>query len=86
MNQTYYAMKRRLGGEKMTVREKLCSHWYPTPGCRMHEEIIGPRRAEILFKRYCGTSRHAGRNANLMYWRSHPQEWNEISARSVGKK
>lgn len=78
MNQSYYAMKRRLGGEKMTAREKLCWRWYPTPGCIMHAEIIGDRRAGILFNRYCGSSRNHGRNANLMYWRSHPQEWNGI--------
>lgn len=75
MNASYYPMKRRLGGEKFTAREKLCWHWYPTPGCIGHSFIIGDRRADILFKRYAGSSRGYGRNANLMYWRSHPAEW-----------
>lgn len=79
MNQTYYAMKRRLGGSKMTARERLCWHWYPTPGCIMHAEIVGERRAKILFERYCNIDhpRH-GHKVNLMYWRSHPAEWKEI--------
>lgn len=76
MNTSYYAMKRRLGGEKFTAREKLCWHWNPTPGCIGHSFIIGERRAEILFRRYSGIIRD--RNANLMYWRSHPLEWNGI--------
>lgn len=78
MNASYYAMKHRLGGQKFTAREKLCRHWYPTPGCNMHAEIIGSRRAEILFDRYCVISRGYGKNANIMYWRSHPAEWAEI--------
>lgn len=78
MNRTYYSMKQRLGGVKLTAREKLCWRWYPTPGCNAHAKIIGERRAEILFERYYGISRRHGRNANTMYWRSHPQEWNEI--------
>lgn len=78
MRQSYYAMKRRLGGEKMSAREKLCWHWYPTPGCLMHADIIGKHRAEILFRRYCGSIRLGDRKANLIYWRSHPQEWKEI--------
>jgi hypothetical protein len=81
MNASYYAMKRRLGGEKFTAREKLCWHWYPTPGCITHAEIIGKRRAEILFEKYCGSSRSYGRNANLLYWRTHPEEWAEVQRR-----
>jgi hypothetical protein len=85
MRETYYAMKRRLGGEKFTAREKLCWHWYPTPGCIMHGNIIGKKRAEILFNRYCMSNRSHGRNANLMYWRSHPLEWAEIQLRTQRK-
>lgn len=81
MRETYYAMKYRLGGEKFTEREKLCFHWYPTPGCDMHKKIVGERRGGILFKRYVGISRNYGSNASLMYWRSHPKEWNEIRRR-----
>lgn len=75
MNSIYYAMKRRLGGEKMTVRDKLCFHWYPTPGCNMHKEIVGERRGGILFEKYCGMRNN---KANLLYWRTHPKEWAEI--------
>lgn len=82
MNQSYYAMKQRLGGEKFTAREKLCWNWCPTPGCNMHKEIIGERRGEILFKRYVGISRNYGSNASLMYWRSHPKEWAELRRRT----
>lgn len=85
MNASYYAMKRRLGGEKFTAREKLCFRWYPTPGCIMHGNVIGERRAEILFKRYCGISRKLGHNANIMYWRSHPAEWAAIQAQTKRK-
>lgn len=82
---SYYPMKRRLGGVKFTARDKLCSHWYPTPGCLMHSGIVGERRADILFKRYCVIYRVYGRNPNLMYWRSHPKEWAEIQ-RMVNRK
>lgn len=76
MNASYYAMKRRLGGEKWTVREKLCFHWYPTPGCNMHGDIIGTRRAGILFERY----QKLDNKTHLIYWRSHPMEWAAIQA------
>lgn len=84
MNQSYYAMKRRLGGEKFTAREKLCWHWRPTPGCNMHKEIVGKRRGNILFEKYCfggSTNYRLHNKAILIYWRSHPAEWNEIQAR-----
>ena len=83
MNPSYYPMKRRLGGEKWTVRDKLCMHWRPTPGCNAHKEIIGERRGEILFEKYCfnNSRKHTLHNkANLMYWRSHPAEWAAILA------
>ena len=86
MNQKYYALKCRIGGEKSTAREKLCWHWYPTPGCNIHASIIGERRAEILFRHYCGSSRTHSEKANLLYWRTHPSEWNEIQCRIARKK
>ena len=89
MNPSYYALKRYLGGTKWTAREKLCFHWYPTPGCNMHKEIIGERRGEILFERYCfKSSRNYSRHneANLLYWRSHPAEWAEIQRRTDRKE
>lgn len=76
MKSSYYPMKRRLGGEKFTLRDKLCFKWYPTPGCIMHEKLIGDRRAEILFEHYVNLSN----KANLIYWRTHPAEWKQISA------
>lgn len=74
MNITYYAMKRRRGGEKMTASQKLCWHWAPCPGNFRHADIIGTRRAEILFRRYYPL----GRKAHLLYWRSHKSEFNTI--------
>jgi hypothetical protein len=71
-------MKRRIGGEKFTAREKLTFHWYPTPGCNMHKEIIGNRRGGILFEHYV---KLRGSKANLLYWRTHPMEWKEILRR-----
>ena len=83
MNPSYYAMKRRLGGSKFTAREKLCWHWRPTPGCNMHKEIVGERRAKILFEKYCfGNGRNFRQHgkATLLYWRTHPKEWSAILA------
>jgi hypothetical protein len=75
IDRTYYAMKTRLGGEKLTGHEFLKlrngKKWSPCPGCLGHAEIIGGRRAGILFNRYVN-----GDNAlYIMYWRSHPVEW-----------
>ncbi len=83
MNPSYYALKRYLGGEKWTARDKLCFHWYPTPGCNMHKEIVGERRGGILFERYCGMRNN---KANLLYWRTHPTEWAEIQRRTNRKE
>lgn len=83
MNASYYPMKRRLGGSKFTAREKLCRHWRPVPGCNMHKEIVGERRAKILFEKYCfgiGTNYRTQARATLLYWRSHPKEWAAILA------
>ncbi len=82
IREKYYALKRSLGGEKMTGREKLCWHWYPTPGCNMHREIIGERRGRILFVKYVNLR---GSKAHLIYWRTHPAEWAEIQRRSKRK-
>lgn len=85
MRETYYALKRYLGGEKFTVREKLCWHWYPCPGCNMHKEIVGERRGEILFKRYSGRHSTREHKSHLLYWRTHPKEWAEIQRRTARK-
>ena len=88
MNSSYYALKRRLGGEKFTAREKLCWHWRPTPGCNIHKEIVGERRGNILFKRYCfgsNTNYKLHGKATLMYWRTHPKEWAAIIAKVYSK-
>lgn len=81
MNASYYAMKRRLGGEKMTVRDKLCWKYYPTPGCNGHKAVVGERRGSILFKKYCfsGSRNYKLHNkANLIYWRTHRSEWEKF--------
>lgn len=84
MRETYYAMKRGRGGEKFTAREKLCWHWYPTPGCNMHKEIVGERRSGILFEKYCfkfNRNHRQHHKANLLYWRTHVAEWAELLRR-----
>lgn len=82
MRESYYPMKARLGGEKLTIREKLCHRWYPTPGCNMHADIVGERRGKILFERYVNLR---GNKANLLYWRTHKEEWKMICDK-VGSK
>lgn len=74
MRDSYYAMKRSLGGEKMTLREKLCWNWTPCPGCNIHASVIGTRRAGILFEHYS----RLDNKAHLVYWRSHAKEWDEV--------
>ena len=78
INATYYVLKRRLGGVRLTLREKLINRWSPTPGFIMHSNVIGTRRGKILFNRYSNISYNYGRGANRLYWRSHPDEWREI--------
>ena len=71
MNQTYYAMKRYLGGEKWTRRDKLTWHYWPVPGCNGHRDLIGKRRGEILFEHFCNRPQAS----HGLYWRTHPQEY-----------
>jgi len=65
-------MKRRLGGEKWTVRDKLVGthSCHQCPGHIAHGLVIGERRAEILFDHYQKRPRIAYR----VYWRMHPEE------------
>jgi len=76
---SYYAMKRRLGGIKYTSREKLCFKWYPTPGCDGH---IHARR-DSVFERHYNTP---NTKSNLVYWRMHPKEWDQIREGTQGRK
>lgn len=65
--QTYYTMKLRLGGEHLTVRDKLLKHrLHSCPGNVYH---IHPR-SEILFRRRV----NYGHKCYIMYWRSHKSE------------
>ena len=73
---TYGAFKYTLHN-KFTVREKLCWHWYPCPGCHYHEDIIGKHRSKILFEHY----HKLDNKTHLIYWRSHPQEWKQLCKR-----
>lgn len=72
---TYYAMKARLGGEKMTKHQKLCWKYYPVPGCLQHE--IHPKRQEILFDHYV----ERPQKSCVVYWRSHPAEYQALLER-----
>lgn len=64
---TYYIMKRRLGGEKLTPQDKLMKHrWWQCPGYCDHKH---PRR-KALFNRYVNLPQKAW----LIYWRMHPKE------------
>lgn len=67
---TFYAMKRRMGGEKLTVRDKLLSHrLHICPGNVYHNHA----RREILFNRRV----KYGHPCYVMYWRTHMQEYKE---------
>lgn len=67
---TFYAMKRRRGGEHLTVRSKLLAHrLHICPGNVYHNH---PRR-EILFDHRV----QYGHACYVMYWRAHPQEYKE---------
>lgn len=67
-------MKQRLGGEKLTARDKLLMHrLHYCPGNIYHKV---PNR-ERIFERYHKVSQNhgyqRGHKAYTMYWRSHPQ-------------
>jgi hypothetical protein len=70
---TYYAMKRRLGGEKMSIREALSMrNYFPCPGCLSHN--VDPRRQGILFDHYV----ERPQKSHAVYWRSHPTEYKAL--------
>jgi hypothetical protein len=69
----FYAMKRRLGGMKLTPREELLSRWNPCPGCKPHTIPEG-RRKDILFDHY----QDRPQKSWGVYWRSHPEEYNAM--------
>lgn len=60
--------------QNMTARDNLIWKWYPTPGCNSH---IHPRRDRV-FARRVGLDRGNDRIANLVYWRMHPKEWDQV--------
>jgi len=74
MQRTYYAMKRRLGGEKLTRYDKLCWHYWPVPGCLVH--MVSPRKQEILFDHYVERPQASHR----LYWKTHPDEYKALLA------
>ncbi len=45
------------------------------PGCIPHSAIIGTRRGNLLFQRYCGTRPYS---AYKLYWRTHPAEFSAM--------
>jgi hypothetical protein len=69
MRDSYYAMKKRLGGMKLTPREKLIYHYYPCPGNILHD--IQPCRQGILFNHFYNRPLES----YVVYWRSHPAEY-----------
>ena len=76
---TYYTMKRRLGGEKLSIRESLSMrNYFPVPGCIPH--AIHPRRSEILFDHYV----ERPSKSHTVYWRSHPAEY-KVLLENVGR-
>ena len=56
---------------KQSPREKLCFKWYPTPGCVSHDHP----RGKYVFERHAGLTTN---KANLVYWRMHPIEWDQV--------
>lgn len=74
---TYYSMKHRRGGEKLTIRDKILRHrWarHITPGCISHN--VDPRRQEILFEHYADRPQ----KSYVVYWRSHVDEYKALLA------
>lgn len=68
---TFYAMKKRRGGEKLTVRDKLLARrLHSCPGNVYHDH---PRRG-ILFKNKV----EHGHKCYVMYWRAHIQEYKQM--------
>ncbi len=65
---TFYAMKMRRGGIKLTVRDKLLSHRLHI--CQGNVYHIHPQRG-ILFRRQV----KYGHPCYVMYWRTHPAEY-----------
>lgn len=64
---------------KFTVRDKILSRqYYPTPGCRSHK-VFNQKR---IFERYCGL----GKKANIMYWRSHKEQYEKLIEDISGQK
>jgi len=45
------------------------------PGCISHRKIVGERRGNLLFERYCQKRSQA---AYKLYWRSHPEEYKAL--------
>ena len=71
LRDTYYAMKRRLGGCRLSVYDKnRIRNWYPVPGNIYHITA----RSEILFNHYVQRSR----TASVTYWRTHLQAYSTM--------
>lgn len=69
MRNSYYTMKSRIGGSKLTPGEKLTNHYYPCPGNFLHD--VQPRRQVILFNHFYNRPLES----YVVYWRSHPAEY-----------
>ena len=72
MESSYYAMKRRLGGEKTNRHFQLCHHYAPVPGCLLHK--VSPRRQTLLFDHYVDRPQ----KSHSLYWRTHPLEYKAL--------
>jgi hypothetical protein len=59
---------------KWSPRERLLWKYYPVPGCRSHSEIVGDRRAEILFDHFSKRPQAS----HGLYWRTHISEYNTL--------
>lgn len=49
---------------------ELTRKHYPCPGCKLHKHP----RAKYLFNNYYGR----GRQAYMLYWKTHPSEYKQI--------
>ena len=58
--------------KKPTIRDNITWHWYPCPGCQLHG--VSPQQRKLLFSRYVDLPQQAW----LVYWRSHPVEYNAM--------
>lgn len=62
--------------------ERIHYKYYPCPGCITHESIIGPERAQLLFRKYSNYPQ----KSHALYWKTHPLEYTRLIKKFNDKK